>query len=985
MSGRGRRRLLWLTALKWWGDEVKEGLDINPDRWPDVSRVFSAAATLDGSSRNAYLDEVCGHDRALRAAVESLLGAHDNAGSFGEAPVVAPLGTVKRLAPESQLGPFRIESLLGAGGMGEVYRAYDTKLHRAVAIKVLPDFFAQHPDRLARFEEEARALAALNHPHVGAIYGLEESAGVVALVLELVEGPTLAERLAVGPLAFDEVVWIARQLAEGLEAAHERGIVHRDLKPANIKITPDGNVKILDFGLAKTAGSPAGTAMASSVAVHHGPTQMGAVLGTVGYMSPEQARGQAVDKRTDIWAFGCVLFEMCAHQPPFAGATISDAQAAVIEREPDWELLRAGTPANLVRLLRRCLTKDSKLRLRDIGEARIALSPDSAAGDLPVRPGKRRVAAIAAILGLIAVASVVAVYGPPRWGPSVSPPQYSFEVPPPEGTLFDRHPVRTSFALSPDGLQLGFVAEPASGPSRRSSLWVRAMEDVEAQPLAGTDGGVSVFWSPDSRSLAFFADDMLKRFDLPDGPAVPICDAPSGPFTRGTWGNDGVILFDDANGKAIYSVLVSGGAPREILPANPSKGEVRVNWPWFLPDGQHFLYTVRLDDGEGEVRLAKVRLDDDGGERRSVQLEGGTRTVLSASSNAQWIAPDVVVFAHEGVLRGQRVDLELARALGEPFSIAGRVDYIFTTSRAMFSASRTGTVAYHDGGGLAQLVWVDRHGNEVGTIGGLADYHPFAQLSRDNTMLLTARAQPGLGTYDIWRRDLLRGTDVPLTSNRGSEITPVFVDDERAIVYAGDSPGSSPHLFRMDLATRTEEQLLAAGPHQLVNDVSPNGRAVAYAEVESIEFKPFQLPLTPGATPTPLLPGRRSGSSMRFSPDGRAMAYVDAAKAILYVALVEGTSEPVMAVQNVSGPLAWSPDSSEIYYVSRDAAMMTMAVQTRPSLTVGKPKQLFELRRSASLLEVARDGLRFLLLVPHVRAGERPIVVDTAPIRSTQR
>ena len=252
-----------------------------------------------------------------------------------------------------------------------------------------PTSFAQDPNRLARFEEEARALAALNHPHVGAIYGLEESAGVVALVLELVEGPTLAERLATGPLPFDEVVRIARQFAEGLEAAHERGIVHRDLKPANIKITPDGNVKILDFGLAKTAGSPPGAALTPATTSPRDATQSGTVLGTVGYMSPEQARGQAVDKRTDIWAYGCVLFEMCAHQPPFAGATISDAQAAVIEREPDWELLRAGTPANLVRLLRRCLTKDPKLRLRDIGEARIALEQDIDTADVAPRSDEK--------------------------------------------------------------------------------------------------------------------------------------------------------------------------------------------------------------------------------------------------------------------------------------------------------------------------------------------------------------------------------------------------------------------------------------------------------------------------------------------------------------------------------------------------------------------------------------------------------------------
>jgi TolB-like protein/Flp pilus assembly protein TadD len=352
---------------------VKEGLDINPDRWPDVSRVFSAAATLDGPLRNAYLDDACRHDPALRAAVESLLGAHDNAGSFGEAPVVAPLGTVKRLAPGSQLGPFRIESFLGAGGMGEVYRAYDTKLHRAVAIKVLPDSFAQDPNRLARFEEEARALAALNHPHVGAIYGLEESAGVAALVLELVEGPTLAERLVTGPLPFDEVVRIARQLAEGLEAAHKRGIIHRDLKPGNIKITPDGNVKILDFGLAKTAGAPPGAELTPSTTSPREATQCGVVMGTVGYMSPEQARGQPVDQRTDIWAYGCVLFEMCAQQPPFAAATVSDALNAVVEREPAWERLRAETPANIVRLLRRCLTKDPTPRLPDAGEARIAL------------------------------------------------------------------------------------------------------------------------------------------------------------------------------------------------------------------------------------------------------------------------------------------------------------------------------------------------------------------------------------------------------------------------------------------------------------------------------------------------------------------------------------------------------------------------------------------------------------------------------------
>ena len=381
---------------------MTQGHGIDPGQWPEISRVFAAAAALEGSSRQAYLDSACQHDPGVRAAVDSLLDAHNNAGSFGATPLFATSPAVKRLSPGSQLGPFQIESLLGAGGMGEVYRAFDTKLHRAVAIKVLPDFFAQDATRLARFEEEARALAALNHPHVGAIYGLEESAGVVALVLELVEGPTLAERLVAGPLPFAEVVRIARQLAEGLEAAHKRGIVHRDLKPANIKITPDGNVKILDFGLAKTSASVPGAPLTAAATSPRDATQSGVVLGTVGYMSPEQARGQPVDQRTDIWAYGCVLFEMCAQHPPFAGATLGDALTAVVEREPAWERLRPETPANIVHLLRRCLTKDPRLRLPDTGEARTALERAEPAARWP---GARFISVLIILMAAIAASA----------------------------------------------------------------------------------------------------------------------------------------------------------------------------------------------------------------------------------------------------------------------------------------------------------------------------------------------------------------------------------------------------------------------------------------------------------------------------------------------------------------------------------------------------------------------------------------------------
>jgi eukaryotic-like serine/threonine-protein kinase len=952
---------------------VTESLDISPDRWPDVSRVFSAAAGLEKSARNAYLDDACRNDSALRVTVDSMLRAHKEAGSFGETPAFARLGTVKRLAPDTQLGPFRIETLLGAGGMGEVYRAHDTKLQRAVAIKVLPDSFANDADRRSRFEEEARALAALNHPHIGAIYGVEESQDVVALVLELVDGLTLDDRLAAGPIASDEVLRIARQLADGLEAAHDRGIVHRDFKPGNIKITPDGNVKILDFGLAKIDGSQIGHATMGSPSGSRHATQVGVVVGTAGYMSPEQARGLAVDKRTDIWAFGCVLFRMCAQQPPFTGTTVTDALEAVIAGEPDWDLVPASTPPYLVRILRRCLTKDPKLRLRDIGEARIALELGTDADAAGVETRTRRyLLPMAAIASTIALAASLAFI---IYRPTPSIPARRFHVLPPEGTLFDFHPAQTFLALSPDGLQLAFLASTESAPpdsiGESSRIWLRGPTDLEARPLPGTDRATAVFWSPDGRSLAFLADGKLKRFDLPAGPAVTLCDLPGA--RHGTWGADNVILFGLGDGSAISAVPATGGAPWPVVKANRSIGDVRVHWPWFLPDGKRFLFTARRDDGDGELRIG--------------QLDGATRPVMPVSSNAQWVEPNVVVFAREGVLMAQRVDLKRAAPVGEPFSIADQVEYLFTTSRAMFSASPTGTIAYHPGGNLMQLVWVDPNGNDSGTVGQPADYAQSTRLSRDGRKLLTAHKQQGLGGYDIWRHDLARGTEEQLTFGRGSEVTPVFIDGERAILFARDSAGSLPHLFRRDLASGLEKELLPPGPLQQVMDVLPGDRAVAYAELQAAGgFKLFQLPLTNGASPAPLLPRQLNSFGMRVSPDGRAIAFrAEGQGGALYVAPFPLTAtEPQLAATEVRSEPRWSADSRQLYYVGSDRRMMTVRVRTNPSISFGIAQQLFALKPSASLLEVSPDG-RFLLLVPRVFAPERPIIVGTAIINPAER
>jgi len=689
-------------------------------------------------------------------------------------------------------------------------------------------------------------------------------------------------------------------------------------------------------------------------------------------MSPEQARGQPVDKRTDIWAYGCVLFEMCAHQPPFAGATVSDAVTAVVEREPAWDLLRAGTPPNLVRLLRRCLTKDPKLRLRDIGEARIALEQDSEIAIVTPRSAGSRVAVIAAILTAVtSFAIALAIFVWPRSGRFVSP-SLTFAIPPPAGTDFSVHLARTFFALSTDGSQLAFIAEPGPGSTGRGRVWLRD-DHGPARPLQGTDGATSVFWKPDSQSLAFFADGRLMRIDLRDGVVVKICDV-NLRFSHGSWGDGGVILLGGL-GTSIDAVSAGGGdTPIPILTADQIKGEARVHWPWFLPGGKRFLYTARLttEDGEGELRIG--------------DLEGEWRKVMNVSSNTQWVYPNVVVFVREGVLMGQRVDPDAARPLDDPFPIADRVEYFFTTSRGMFSASLTGSVAYHAGQDIGQLVWADKKGKQVGTISRPSDYETYsARLSPDDKALLAARRRPGLGSFDIWRIPA-RGNEERLTSNRGSEVNPVWIDQGRGMVFSGDSRGSVPHLFRKDLTTGKDDEVLPPGNQQNAMDVFPDGR-VAYVERGAKHFSPFELSLNPGASPTPMLPGPLAVTQMRLSPDGRVMSFLGGAeegRMYLYVSAVPLTSTPQLVTKDVLSPARWDRDGSRIYYLSGEDRMMTATVSTVPSLTVGEPEQLFKVPPNAALQDVARDG-RFLLLVPQKRAGQHPITVRTGAIASTQR
>ena len=482
------------------------------------------------------------------------------------------------------IGVYHITALLGVGGMGEVYRARDTKLGRDVAIKILPRLFTSDPDRLARFEREARVLASLNHPHIGAIYGLEDADGVRALVLELVDGETLADRIARGPIPLNETLTIARQIADALEAAHEKGIVHRDLKPANIKITPDGVVKVLDFGLAKAASGDAAPAdLTQSPTMTVGGTQEGVILGTAAYMSPEQARGRPADKRADVWAFGVVLYEMLTGRRAFEGETISDVLAKVIEREPDWTALPASTPPRLRELLRRCARKDPKTRLQAIGDARVQIeelisgATEETATAVATQPRAQRSARFAWIVAALSLVIAAALAIPAtlyfrRVAPE--PLLTRFEIPTPPTS----DPV--SFALSADGRQLAFVATAEGAPR----LWVRPLDQVTAQPLAGTEGASYPFWAPDGRAIGFFADGKLKRIDLGSGASQVLADAPSG--RGGTWNRDGVIVFapDGSGGPDARDGHGWDAGARDAAsarPGEPSLAAVSARWAPF--------------------------------------------------------------------------------------------------------------------------------------------------------------------------------------------------------------------------------------------------------------------------------------------------------------------------------------------------------------------------------------------------------------------
>jgi serine/threonine protein kinase len=887
------------------------------------------------------------------------------------------------LSAGTRLGSYEILAPLGAGGMGEVYRARDSKLGRDVAIKVLPGRVASDPDALARFEREARAVASLSHPNIMAIFDFGTQDGIAYAVTELLEGETLAARLVKGALPTEQLVRVGVEICAALTAAHRKGIVHRDLKPSNVMLTKSG-VKLLDFGLAKAvARDQALDSLTAAPTAARDLTLEGAIVGTLSYMSPEQLEGKPVDARTDIFALGATLYEMATGKKAFERSSNASVISAILADEPPpVSAVRPMSPPGLDRLVRICLAKDPDARWQtahDVGLQLQAISderlPSSAgAGSARGRPGARWLPwGIAALFaGLAALAFVRS--GASRVAPSR--PVW-FALPPPSGRAFVSTYETTDVAISPDGSRIAYVTSSyASSPARRGisapdpqegpGIWIRDISALEGQPVPGTDNASSLFWSPDGRSLGFFTPGKLKRIDLSGGAAVPICDVVAGGGKSGTWGASGDILFASIQGAKLYRVAAAGGAPTGVMDPDSSRGETRLNWPWFLPDGKRFLYIARLVGGGGNLMFAEPGK--------------APRAIAPMSSAVQYSEPGYVVYSREGALLGQRFDAKRGRLEGDPFSIAERVAYFLSSGQASFAASLSGTLAFQSHQDVSRLSWIDRAGRPLETIGPPGDYLSVA-VAADGHRIFYDRKRPGTGTFDVWSFDLERGVETPVTTDPETEFSPVELKDGKNIVFSSSSNrGGAPQLVRRNLETGREDHFQEViRAFQQAQDVSPDGRTLVYVERgASGNFDIWTLPLPGPGRATAFLQSPFDKKDVRFSLDGRFLAFIsnESGQAEAYVMPYPGPGERVRLSSGGARLLQWGRDGKELFYLSSDKRLMSLPIRTSPSLETGTPVEVFKLEGQSWLnFQLSTNGQRFLAVVPQTTAAEQPWTV----------
>ncbi len=894
----------------------------------------------------------------------------------------------------SRLGPYEITAKLGEGGMGEVYRATDTRLKREVAIKVLPAAFTADKERLARFEREAQLLAQLHHPNIASIFGLEESQGVRALVMELVPGPTLADRLESGLLSIAESFSFALQIAQALEEAHDKGIVHRDLKPQNIKASSEGQAKVLDFGLAKAmdpiGASSAAADLARSPTIMNSPTltavhgtQLGVILGTAAYMAPEQARGVAVDKRADIWAFGVVFFEMLTGERLFAGETVSDTLAAVLRQEIDWSTLPPSTPASIRTLLRRCLERNPKNRLHDIADARIVLEELAAGrGDETASAGAVLAAPAAgwrttwlpwlpwlAGFALGGAAVAIAAFALRGRAAAPRPELLRFAISSASGAMIS--PGAGNAAISPDGRRIAFVGSDNDG---RRGLWIQELDQVRARLLAGTEGANYPFWAPDSRRVGYFDQAKLRKVAIDNGQIELISDAIEG--RGGSWSRNGTIVFAPTVSGALAAVSENGGVPRPATRIENPQEETSHRFPSFLPDGQRFVYIADpgADIEEGRVYLAS--------------LDGGPRRLLYRSRRAPVYAePGYLIDAIGDRLVARPFDPKAGALAGEPRRLEEKTPTFVNTQDRAASVSLSGTLLVAAAGNeRTKVVWLDRRGRPLGEIPLPRGAFGTPRLSPDGSRLALVGGDSGQQKeVDLWIVELASERASRLTFAAGSESYPVWSPDGSRLAFQSNRSGVNDIWVRPSVAGG-EERVLYASPTAWKEARSWVGDTIAFSTTErDTGFDTWLMhPDRPGEPAVRLLGSPASEFDAAISPDGRWLAYAsnESGRHQVYVLELPAARTKYQVTTEGGRHPVWTGKGSELFYLTAENSVAVVPVAAGAALAFGAPVTLFPLPRlgrgSGSdevLFDVAADGSRIVLLEPEGEGSETLTVV----------
>jgi Tol biopolymer transport system component len=876
------------------------------------------------------------------------------------------------LSAGSSLGPFEILGPLGAGGMGEVYRARDTRLDRTVAIKVLPADLCGSPEARQRFEREARLISQLSHPHICALFDVGRQDEVDFLVMEYLEGTLLSDRLAKGALPLEQTLRYGVEMADALHKAHGHGIIHRDLKPANVMLTRSG-IKLLDFGLAKTEPLIDSKGSLTSLPTRANLTQEGTILGTIQYMAPEQLEGREADARTDLFALGAVLYEMATGMKAFSGGSQASLISAIMKEEPPpIARVQPMAPPALEHTVKTCLAKDPEERWQSASDLKTQLKWIAEEGGRPglaaAIPAPRKWRECLA-WGLAAVALALAAAGflagrrqapqPPR------PARFSILLP-------GKSALR-AVAIAPDGKKLVAVARDASG---RNLLWIRSLESLALRPLEGTENPSFPFWSPDGRFLGFFADGKLKKIAVSGGPPQTLCDAPIN--RGGSWGQDGTILFAPVPDGPIFRVSSAGGAPAEATRFNAARGETSHRFPYFLPDGRHYLYLVANFAASGEQERMGIYAGS---------LDSKEETfLLRANSSSAYAPPGFLLFLRDRTLLAQAFDAEQLRITGEPLPLAEQVQYFPQVYAGLFSVSAEGTLVYQDraASSIAQLVWFDRAGRQLAALGAPGD-QANPRLSPDGRKVLVDITDPQTGNMDIWSYDTSGGIPTRLTTHPAIDGGAIWSPDGDRILFMSIRQGHADLYRKSSRGGGDEETVLKSGRTKYPNDWSPDGRFILFRTSDSkSNLELWTMPVGVDRVPVPFIKTGFAVSNGQFSPDGRFVSYSsnESGTREIYVAPFPGPGGNWKISSEGGSEPKWRRDGKELFYIGRDGRLMSVAIKEGPLFDADVAKPLFPIRRREPVsstdsfsYDVSPDGQRFLVNADVGETASPPLTV----------